>query len=69
MKYGWRLLFVPLWTLCIAGAVLIACLALGWMTWKAFALAAAVGLVLGIPGGLWTTRKVRRDDPDWNATS
>ncbi|WP_172330902.1 hypothetical protein [Mangrovicoccus sp. HB161399] len=65
MKYGWRLLLIPLWALCIAGAALTAFLAAGWIGWPAFALAAVLGLVLGIPGGLWNTRKVRRDDPAW----
>ncbi|MBR9762040.1 MAG: hypothetical protein GYB53_00505 [Rhodobacteraceae bacterium] len=66
MKYGWRLLFIPLWAMCIAGAVLTAFLAAGWIGWQPFALAAVIGLLLGVPGGLWNTYKVRRDDPGWN---
>lgn len=65
MKHGWRLLFIPLWALCVAGVVVIAGLALGLFTWATFVVAGVVGLVVGIPAGLWNTKKVRRDDPDW----
>ena len=66
MKYGWRLIFIPLWALCIAGAAVTAFLAIGWVGWKAFAAAAVIGAVAGIPAGLWNTHKVRRDDPAWS---
>lgn len=66
MKYGWRLLFIPLWAMCIAGAFLTAFLAAGWIGWQSFAIAAGIGLLLGVPGGLWNTYKVRRDDPGWS---
>ena len=66
MKYGWRLIFVPLWVLCIAGTAVTAFLIFGWVGWQAFAVAAAVGLGAGIPAGLWNTYKVRRDDPAWS---
>lgn len=65
MKYGWRLVLIPLWALCIAGAVVIAFLAMGWYSWAAFALAGLVGLAIGVPVGIWNTKKVRRDDPQW----
>ncbi|MBL6427029.1 MAG: hypothetical protein HOY44_05840 [Maritimibacter sp.] len=65
MKHGWRLLFIPLWALCVAGVVVIAGLALGLFTWVTFVVAGVVGLIVGIPAGLWDTKKVRRDDPDW----
>ncbi len=65
MKHGWRLLFIPLWALCVAGVVVIAGLALGLFTWVTFVVAGVVGLIVGIPAGLWNTKKVRRDDPDW----
>ena len=45
--------------------VVIAGLALGLFTWVTFVVAGVVGLVVGIPAGLWNTKKVRRDDPDW----
>ncbi|NKX29539.1 hypothetical protein [Tritonibacter mobilis] len=65
MKYGWRLIFIPLWALCVAGAALTAFLVAGWFDWQAFAVAAAIGLIVGAPAGLWNTFKVRRDDPAW----
>ncbi|MEC7765174.1 MAG: hypothetical protein VX874_24935 [Pseudomonadota bacterium] len=67
MKHGWRLLFIPLWALCIAGVVVVAGLVLGFFTWLTFLVAAIIGLAIGIPAGLWNTRKVRRDDPDWKS--
>lgn len=65
MAYGWRLLFIPLWALCIAGAVVVAALVIGFMTWITFVVAGIVGLAIGIPAGIWNARKIRRDDPDW----
>jgi len=66
MKYGWRLIFIPLWALCVAGAAVTAFLAIGWVSWEAFAVAAVIGATAGIPAGLWNTHKVRRDDPAWS---
>lgn len=68
MRLGWRFLFGPLWALCVAGAVLIVCLAAGWYSWQAFVLAGVIGLVAGVPAGVWNARKVRRDDPDWDGS-
>lgn len=65
MKHGWRLIFIPLWALCIAGVVVTAGLVLGFFTWLTFVVAAIVGLAIGIPVGLWNTKKLRRQDPDW----
>ncbi|UYV39165.1 hypothetical protein N4R57_09260 [Rhodobacteraceae bacterium D3-12] len=67
MKYGWKLIIAPLWVLCVAGAALVAFFAFGWYSWIAFALAGGIGLAVGIPAGVWTTRKLRRDDPHWRA--
>ena len=68
MKYGWRLLFIPLWVFCVAGATLTLSIVIGWYAWEAFLAAGIAGLVLGIPGGLWNTFKVRRDDPAWEGS-
>ncbi|SEO92368.1 hypothetical protein SAMN04490248_11638 [Salinihabitans flavidus] len=65
MKYGWKALLGVLWVSCLAGATLIVFLALGWYSPWAFAAAGAVGLVFGIPAGIWNARKLRRDDPNW----
>lgn len=65
MRYGWRWMLAPLWAACLAGAVLIVCFSAGWYTWQAFALAGGIGLAAGIPLGIWTARKLRRQDPGW----
>ncbi|MBS8229014.1 hypothetical protein [Vannielia litorea] len=66
MKHGWRLVFVPLAVACIAGAALVLFLAMAWVSAAAFGTAALIGLVLGVPFGLWATKKLRRDDPEWS---
>lgn len=68
MKYGWRLLFIPLWAFCVAGAALVAFFVYGWYAWEAFALAAAIGALIGVPAGIWNTKKVRREDGSWDTT-
>lgn len=65
MKYGWKPLFGAIWAVCAAGVVVIAALSLGWTSWVAFAVAGVVGLVVGVPAGIWNARKLRRDDPNW----
>ncbi len=65
MKYGWKPLLGAIWVLCLAGAALIVFLMLGWYSVWAFAVAGALGLVLGIPAGIWNARKLRREDPNW----
>ncbi|SIN81456.1 hypothetical protein [Vannielia litorea] len=66
MKHGWRLVFIPLAVACIAGAALVLFLALAWVSAVAFVAAALIGLGLGVPFGLWATKKVRKDDPEWS---
>lgn len=65
MKYGWKLLITPIWVMCVAGAAVIAALSVGWVSWTAFVASGVVGLVIGIPAGIWNTRKMRREDPNW----
>jgi len=65
MKYGWKLVFTPLWVLCVAGAALTVFFVYDWYSWTAFATAGVIGLLIGVPGGIWNTRKVRREDPNW----
>lgn len=65
MTYGWRLLLIPLWALCVAGAVVIGALALGLVNWMTFAVAGVIGVIVGVPTGVWNARKLRRDDPHW----
>lgn len=56
---------IVLWVSCVAGAAVIAFLAAGWVSWVAFAAAAVVGLVVGVPAGIWTARRIKVDDPNW----
>jgi uncharacterized membrane protein YfcA len=60
-----RTFLVVLWAVCIAGTFAIAFLSMGWVSWQAFAVAGTAGLVLGFPSGIWTARRIKRDDPDW----
>ncbi|MBV7408027.1 hypothetical protein [Maritimibacter sp. DP1N21-5] len=65
MKYGWRLVLIPLWASCVAGAVVIAALAVGLVSWIAFAVAGVIGLIVGVPAGIWNAKYMRREDPHW----
>ena len=60
-----RTFMVVLWVASIAGAAVIAALAFGWMDWTAFAASGLAGLIIGIPAGIWTARRVKREDPNW----
>ncbi len=60
-----RTWLVVLWVACVAGAVVIVALSLGWIGWQPFAVGAIVGVVIGVPGGLWNARYIKRKDPDW----
>jgi hypothetical protein len=57
-----RSFMVVLWVFCVAGAAVIVALAMGWLTWVSFAVSGAIGLVVGVPGGLWTARRIKRSD-------
>ena len=65
MKAPLRILLATLWALCIAGVVIVAALSLGIVEWQDFATAVIAGLVLGIPAGIWTERRIKRNDPFW----
>lgn len=53
------------WVVCIAGAVVIFLLSIGWTGWTTFAIAGVAGIVVGIPAGIWSARKIKREDPAW----
>ena len=65
MRAPLRTLLAVIWVACVAGAIVIFALTFGVMSWKAFAVAGLLGLVIGIPGGLWTARQIKREDPSW----
>lgn len=60
-----RTLMVALWVSSLAGAVVIAGLSLGYVSWQVFALAGIFGLGIGVPAGLWNAGYIKRNDPDW----
>ena len=60
-----RTLLVTLWVACVGGVVVIAGLSLGWVGWSPFVLGAALGVIIGVPAGIWNARYIKRKDPDW----
>ena len=60
-----RTFMIVLWVACIAGAAVVAALSLGWVGWVPFAASGVLGLVLGIPIGLWSARRIKKEDPAW----
>lgn len=58
-----RSTMVPLAVGSIAGAVVIAGLTFGHYGWQLFVAASLVGLVAGVPAGLWTVRRMRAAKP------
>ena len=60
-----RSILAALWVPCIAGAAVIILLSIGWTGWPIFAVSGALGLLLGIPAGIWTARQIKREDPGW----
>ena len=60
-----RTLMVALWILCLAGAVLVVLMSIGEVTWISFAISGVLGVILGVPAGLWTAHAIKRDDPNW----
>lgn len=63
-----RTFMVFLWVSSVAGAAVVALLSIGWVSWVSFAIAGVVGLVVGVPAGIWTARLIKRDDPNWPPT-
>lgn len=47
-----RTLLTVLWVACVAGAAVVAGLALGYYSWATFVVAAVAGLLIGVPGAL-----------------
>ncbi|MTJ05583.1 MAG: hypothetical protein FH759_12925 [Sediminimonas qiaohouensis] len=56
---------VLIWVSSVAGAAVIAVLSIGWVSWMSFVLSGLVGLIIGVPAGIWNARTVKRDDPNW----
>ncbi len=60
-----RSILAALWVACVAGAMVILLLSLGWTGWMTFAVSGIVGILIGVPAGIWTARKIKRQDPGW----
>ncbi|MDK3074970.1 hypothetical protein QO034_17915 [Sedimentitalea sp. JM2-8] len=60
-----RTLMIALWAACLAGGAVILFLSLGWVSWPSFVAAGALGLLIGVPAGLWSARAIKREDPNW----
>ena len=67
MRAPSRSFMVVLWVFCVAGAAVIVALVMGWLSWVSFAVAGVVGVVIGVPAGLWTARRIRRRDARMDA--
>ncbi|MCV2893228.1 hypothetical protein [Lentibacter sp. XHP0401] len=50
----------------LSGTFVIIALVLGYYNLWAIVIAAGAGLLLAYPAGYLISRKVKRDDPDWN---
>jgi hypothetical protein len=52
----------------LTGALVITVLALGWYSWLAIGSAAVTGFVLTWPASYLVSRRIKRQDPDWDET-
>lgn len=54
---------VALAVACAAGVVIIAGLTAGYYGWQVFAVAGLIGIIAGVPFGLWNVRRMRATRP------
>ena len=52
----------------LSGVLVIIVLTLGWYNWPAIAAAAAIGFVLTWPLSYVISRRIKRQDTDWDET-
>lgn len=52
----------------LAGALVIAVLTLGWYSWPAIGGASALGFILTWPISYVISRRIKRQDTDWDET-
>lgn len=52
----------------ITGGLVAGVLSLGWYSWPAIGWAAALGVALTWPASYVISRRIKRQDPNWDAT-
>jgi hypothetical protein len=52
----------------VTGALVAGVLSLGWYSWAAIGGAAALGVALTWPASYAISRRIKRQDPNWDAT-
>lgn len=52
----------------ITGTLVILVLILGWYSWPAIVVAALVGFLLTWPASYLISRRIKRQDPNWDAS-
>jgi len=52
----------------VTGGLVTVVLSLGWYSWPAIGGAAALGVVLTWPASYVISRRIKRQDPNWDAT-
>jgi hypothetical protein len=52
----------------VTGGLIIVVLSLGWYSWPAIGGAAALGVALSWPASYAISRRIKRQDPNWDAT-
>jgi ABC-type proline/glycine betaine transport system permease subunit len=63
MKFPYlRSTIVPLSIGCVAGVVVIAGLTAGYYGWQLFVIAGIIGVLIGVPFGIWSVRRMREAD-------
>lgn len=51
----------------VTGSLVTLVLVLGWYTWPAIGIAAAVGMVVTWPISYVISRRIKRQDPEWDS--
>lgn len=52
----------------VTGGLVIVVLSVGWYSWPAIGGAAALGVALSWPASYAISRRIKRQDPNWDAT-
>lgn len=52
----------------VTGGLIIVVLSLGFYSWQPIVAAGVLGFVLSWPAAYWTSRRIKRSDPEWDHT-